>query len=76
MMSTTSSSSIRPPGTRESCAHAEAEGETEGKARVGRWRELFSLREQAVAEGMLLLDWEGIANELRERRGGVGVRDD
>jgi hypothetical protein len=48
-----------------------AEGGVETPDRAARWRELLALREQAIAEGMPLLDWDGIDAEVRERRGGL-----
>ena len=39
----------------------------EDPARATRWRQLLALREQAIAEGMPLLDWDEINAEVRER---------
>ncbi len=43
----------------------------EDPVRAKRWRELLALREQAIADGMPLLDWNEINAEVRERRGGA-----
>ena len=34
-------------------------------------RRLLELRAQEIAEGSVLLDWEGVWREVAERRGGV-----
>lgn len=43
----------------------------EEPARTELWRQLLVLREQAIAEGMPLMDWDEINAEARRRRGGV-----
>lgn len=39
------------------------------KTRLG--HSLWQIRERAIASGLVLLDQEGIAREVAERRGGV-----
>ncbi len=61
---------IDPPLAEEPTAPIQPiAGET--PAHTEQWRGLMALREQAIAEGMPLLDWEGINAEVRDRRGGV-----
>ncbi|MDD5035903.1 MAG: hypothetical protein PHE55_14230 [Methylococcaceae bacterium] len=43
----------------------------EQPARTERWQHLMALREQAIAEGMQLMDWDEINAEVRSRRGGA-----
>lgn len=43
----------------------------EAPERQAFWRRLLALREQAIAEGMPLMDWDEIDAEVRRRRGGV-----
>lgn len=38
-------------------------------------RRLWELRQQIVASGELLLDWEDLEREIAERRGGVSEHD-
>ncbi|WP_295445827.1 hypothetical protein [uncultured Thiodictyon sp.] len=44
------------------------------QARANVWKHLLALREQAIKEGMPLLDWDQIHAEVRSRQG--GRRDD
>ncbi len=43
----------------------------EEPTRTELWRQLMALREQAITEGMPLMDWDEINAEVRRRRGGV-----
>jgi hypothetical protein len=53
---------------REKLAHAEKDG---WKPRTELGRKLWALRQRHVDSGAPLLDAEGIAAEIRERRGGL-----
>jgi hypothetical protein len=56
------------------CAVAEKLGRAEQPAwrpKTAAVRKMLKLREQFIAEGGQLLDRQGIAEELRSRRGGV-----
>ncbi|MEO5372015.1 MAG: hypothetical protein H7833_18255 [Magnetococcus sp. DMHC-1] len=35
------------------------------------WDQMDALREQAIKEGMVLMDWDEINAEVQNRRGGV-----
>lgn len=50
---------------------AEAAIAGEDPARTAQWQHLLSLREDAIAEGMHLMDWEEINAEVRRRQGGA-----
>lgn len=43
----------------------------EEPARAALWQRLLALREQGIAEGMHLMNWDEVNAEVRERRGGV-----
>ena len=43
----------------------------EDPARTARWQHLLSLREEAIADGMHLMDWDEINAEVRRRQGGA-----
>jgi hypothetical protein len=49
----------------------ERESLTAWRPKTATGRKLLKLREQFLAKGGELLDAEGIANELRQRRGGL-----
>ena len=43
----------------------------ENPARSAQWQHLLSLREDAIADGMHLMDWDEINAEVRRRQGGA-----
>jgi hypothetical protein len=43
----------------------------ENPARTAEWQHLLSLREDAIADGMHLMDWDEINAEVRRRQGGA-----
>jgi hypothetical protein len=48
-----------------------SEDEAVDTARTQLWRDLMRIREQAIASGMRLFDWDDIEREVAERRGGL-----